>query len=263
MLTTEQISYFETFGFMVMKQYFSPEEMDAITCKFDELIEADRKGKPFDGKERQAVADFAEKSPLVMNLIEDDRIYEPIEQLLGPDFMWAGSDGNLYVGDSGWHSDDSVPGYDRIKVAFYLDPVTKDTGCLRVIPGAHRVPLHADLKRLGLKRTEPGLLAFGVKGADVPAFPLESEPGDVVFFHHNMLHASYGGRTGRRMFTVNFYANPTTDEQRDFVRWAWGLHQSERSEKRVLGEAFLSSVRPRIKRITSSTVAKVTELGLR
>ena len=26
-----------------------------------------------------------------------------------------------------------------IKTAFYLDPVTRDTGCLRVIPGSHHV----------------------------------------------------------------------------------------------------------------------------
>ena len=178
MLTAEQISYFETFGFLVMRQYFSTQETDAITREFDELIETDRKGKPFEGKERQAVSAFVEKSPSLMPLLEDDRIYEPSEQLLGPDFVWSGSGGNLYVGDSGWHSDDSVPGYDRIKIEANLDPVTKDTGCLRVIPGSHRLPLHGDLKRLRLKRTEPSLLAFGVKGADMyPHIPWSLSQG--------------------------------------------------------------------------------------
>ena len=250
MLTAEQISYFETFGFLLMRQYFSPEEMEAITREFDQLIEADRKGKPFEGKERGSVMAFVEKSPLLMPLIEDDRIYEPMEQLLGPDFLWQGSGGHLYVGPSGWHSDDSVPGYDRIKINFYLDPVTKDTGCLRVIPGSHRLPLHEDLNPLRPQRKDPSLMAFGIQGADVPAFPLETQPGDVVFFHHNILHASYGGTT-RRMFNIGYYANPTTDKQLEFVRWAYGLALKFRKEnegkEQKHEEAFLNSERPRIK----------------
>ena len=33
-----------------------------------------------------------------------------------------------------------------MKVSLYLDPLTKETGCLRVIPGSHRLPLHETLK---------------------------------------------------------------------------------------------------------------------
>ena len=60
MLTAVQISYFETFGFLFMRQYFSPKEMGAITREFDQLIEADRKGKPFKGNESQFVQSIAD-----------------------------------------------------------------------------------------------------------------------------------------------------------------------------------------------------------
>ena len=106
MLTTEQTSHFETFGFLLMRAVFG----------------------------------FIEKRPLLRRLAEDDRIYEPIQQLLGPGFAWIGSAGNLYVGDTGWHPDCRDLEYGKIKVIFYLDPVGKDTGCLRVIPGSHRPP---------------------------------------------------------------------------------------------------------------------------
>ena len=123
-----------------------------------------------------------------------------------------------------------------IKAAFYLDPVGRESGCLRVVPGSHRSPLHeqlwslhldiparaAKLPHVGAKLLEmwerdsgdpeggEGLLAdpkvnhFGLEPRDVPSFAIESQPGDVVFFSHQLWHASFGGRSGRRMFTLNY-----------------------------------------------------------
>ena len=33
-------------------------------------------------------------------MAEDNRIDCTVEQLLGPDFVWIGSDGSMYVGDT-------------------------------------------------------------------------------------------------------------------------------------------------------------------
>ena len=92
------------------------------------------------------------------------------------------------------------------KVAFYLDPVTRDTGCLRVIPGSHKrgdvfadgVQPIAEDSREG--RTEN---LWGVSPDAVPAISLDSEPGDLVIFDHRLKHASFGGGNRRRMFTLN------------------------------------------------------------
>ena len=67
-------------------------------------------------------------------------------------------DGNLYAGDTHWHSD----GYGTrpvlsIKMAFYLDRVTRETGALRVIPGSHRVgEPFGDVVEQMLRRDGPG-----------------------------------------------------------------------------------------------------------
>ena len=196
MLTKEQIAHFETFGFVIRRHCFSESEMEEICRAFDDVLTEDRQGQPFDGAARQAVLGIIEKRPLLSGLVEDDRIYQPLEQLLGPGFVWIGSDGNLYVGDTGWHPDGSDLDYGRIKVALYLDTVTKDTGCLRVVPGSHRMPLHGALDPLKGQRRDPDHRPFGTDGSGLPCFPLESEPGDVVFFNQNLWHAAYGGRTG-------------------------------------------------------------------
>ena len=38
----------------------------------------------------------------------------------------------------------------------------------------------------------------------MPAYAIESEPGDLLMFNHKIKHSSWGGSDRRRMFTLNF-----------------------------------------------------------
>ena len=255
MITQEQIAYFRTFGFLVLRQAFQPDEMDAICQKFDELLDKERAGQPFPGESRQSLYGIAESTPLLTDLVGDDRIYKTVESLLGEGFIWLCSEGNLYVGDTDWHPDGTRLDYRPMKVSLYLDPLTKETGCLRVIPGSHRLPLHDGLKPSS---------QFGLPGSEVPCFPLESQPGDVFFSDMNTWHASFGGKVGRRHLAVNFVPKPTTaahttllkENHQGVLNFIQQLQYSR--PERVFSDAFLHSDRPRIQRLT----AKWVELGL-
>ena len=243
-LTSQQVSFFQTFGYVVLPRLFTQSEVSDITSDFEKVLDDDRRGEEFRGDKRQAVLAFVEKTETLRALVSDDRIFLPIQQLLGEEFVWGGSDGNLYVGDTAWHPDaDDDVGLKRIKVAMYLDPVTKDSGCLRVIPGSHENPLHNRLrplrywrikqavsegrgsvedehkflKELGLDLDDDDAI-FGVNPEDLPSAPLESNPGDVVMFNQYCFHSAFGGRTGRRMFTMNFAQLPTTESHFDYFR---------------------------------------------
>ena len=141
-------------------------------------------------------------------LLDDPRIEGIGSALLGADFNYTGSDGNYYVGDTRWHSDGyRAKKYMSLKMALYLDPVTRDTGCLRVVPGSHRFgdAFAEALEEVSRRTREESTVEdwWGVPGSGVPAFPLESEPGDLVVFNHCLKHGSWGGSTRRRMFTIN------------------------------------------------------------
>jgi len=101
MLSAEQVAHFETFGFVVLRQAFSPAETADIIRNFDEVLAEDRHGQTFDGEKRQIVLGFIEQRPLLTSLVESDLVFEAMEQLLGQGFVWVGSVGNLYVGDTG------------------------------------------------------------------------------------------------------------------------------------------------------------------
>ena len=101
MLTKQQQQHFEVFGFVVLQQLFSPDEMAIIIHDFEAAMLEDRDGKPFDGKIRQQVNDWFLGRPCAELLIDSERIYVPIEQLLGPGYTFKqGNDGNFYVGDT-------------------------------------------------------------------------------------------------------------------------------------------------------------------
>ncbi len=222
MLTEQQRAHFDTFGFVIFKQLFTPAETAEITRNFDDVMAEQRNGEPFPGDRRQMILSLVEQRDELARLLEDDRIYGIAEDVVGPNFVWIAGDGNLYVGDTQWHPDAGK--YPIIKVAFYLDPVREDSGCLRVIPGSHKEPLHSDLKVMTRHRETPPVYPFGAKPEDIPAFPLESDPGDVVMFNQNLWHSSFGGSTHRRMFTLNFAKRPESAEDEAWFRWVYDIN---------------------------------------
>ncbi len=279
MLTSEQILYFETFGFIVVKKAFSDKEMSDITTSFEKGMLDDRHGKPFDGEQRQSIFGMVERNPELVGLVVDQRIYGSIDQILGPGFIWTASDGNFWVGDTQWHPDRHDRTWPLIKVAMYLDSVKKDSGCLRVIPGSHKLPLHSDLMPLEKWRDKKNNnddkmvanfnnsdeLDFGLNGKDVPCVALETSPGDLIFFHQNLFHASFGGHVGRRQLALSYGANPTTKEQMVQVRQMYnanlsGAHERKNVEDdRLYGDVLMANSNPQIKAVAK----RLLELGLK
>ena len=144
-------------------------------------------------------------------------------------------------GDTNWHSD----GYATrpvisIKIAFYLDKLTSTTGALRVIPGSHKI---GDKFGLSLeeyvKDTETTL---GMDPSEVPSQVLEITPGDIVVFNHSIKHASFGGSSRRRMFTMNF-SERYPDDKIDDLREQLGS-ESRFWIDRIHGEEMIRTASP-------------------
>ncbi len=214
-LSEQQMAFFDTFGYLAFPGLLV-DRIDEIIYAFETVWAAHgggHHGKEHDGKARSMISAFADQSEYLSSLLDDPRIHGIAASICGDDFNYTGSDGNYYVGDSIWHSDGYVEKkYLTFKIAFYLDPVTRDTGCLRVIPGSHRYgDKFADAVEAQFhdRWADAGgsldpQLSLGIHGSEVPAVALESEPGDVLVFNHVLKHASFGGSNRRRMFTFNF-----------------------------------------------------------
>ena len=204
-LTHQQKQFFDTFGYLVLPGLLA-DDIDWITEEFERVFQ-DR-GVVHDGTKRSTVVPFIDQRERLSTLLDHPKVEGLIGSLLGKDFNYVGGDGNYYTGDTAWHSDGFHPVGKFLKVALYLDPVAHNTGCLRVIPGTHRVDIAWDARQ-ARKAGE----MWGVEQRDVPAVGLESQPGDVVAFNHNLMHSAFGGNARRRMFTMNCCAHCQTEEE--------------------------------------------------
>jgi Phytanoyl-CoA dioxygenase (PhyH) len=219
-LSEQQVNFFQTFGYLGFPGLLA-DRAAAIDQAFENVWVdhgGGHAGKAHDGTARSCIVPFIDQSEYLSSLLDDPRIHGIASRLLGDDFNYMGSDGNYYVGDTRWHSDGWHPQTLHIKLAFYLDPLTANTGALRVIPGSHRL---GDQYAEGLqKQIRQSQDQWNVAGQELPAVALETQPGDLLCFNHNTKHAAFGGSKSRRMFTINLcqrYPEARIQELRDYI----------------------------------------------
>ena len=243
----------------MLRQLFAPDEVKELRQAIIEVMNQTAGEDAATSGSGYGMGAFLERHPVLTDWLVDDRIYETMEALLGPDFFLMHTHGAVFRGDPPWHADlppDNPEPWKPIthgKIAMYFDSLGKDTGCLRVIPGSHRRPYVDHLRALSHAADEPQTMLFGVADEDVPCVALESEPGDVIVFTERVFHGAYGSKIGRLQITAEYNSNPTTEEQiaelcEGHDKWKWAYHPSE---------SYINSDKLRIRRM----VSRLVELG--
>ena len=186
-LTAGQIAFFEAFGFVVQRKAFTDAQVRVIERDFETMMREDRQGRPFEGWDRQAVEYAHVRNGEVKQLTR--RLDHAAEQILGAGTIFTEGASILLVGDTHWHSDlgwhpSMLGGRSQPPVAhcyrglcadMYLDRLTRDTGCLRVLPGSHLLanraqdllaPMHMDIA--GNFSADGRIDGFDVMPGDLP-----------------------------------------------------------------------------------------------
>ena len=216
MLSDDQIEFFDTFGYLVIRDYLPAAEMTVIRQEFETAMDTAYTHQPFDGSRRQWLTMMGSNyTPQLAGLLEDDRFVGVAEQLYGKVVPFM-VDGNRYIGDTQWHPDSTAAG--GVKLFLYLEPLTAATGAIRVIPGSHKGSFAQDVARF---MADNGYQAGGAnvtRIGDLPCVAVETTPGDLVLFSFDMWHATQGGASGRPMCTLAYYREPADDTELDLIR---------------------------------------------
>jgi hypothetical protein len=207
---------------------------------------------------------MADRTPVSAALVDDQRLFDVAEALLGRSVVPLPAEGALYFGQAGWHFDDGI-GVSGLKVALYLEPITAATGALRLLPLSHRPGM-----RTLLEQHRAGHGCAGSTDAlagQMAAFPFsaaETVPGDAVIFDLHTWHASAGGRN-RLAWTVEYLAVPAdVDGRRRLLRYAADHHdQTDRGfdhHRYPVWRDWIAAPPQRSRRAVA--VARLRELGL-
>ena len=199
-LDAGELEQLRAFGFVCVRGLLSPEEMRTA----DDELERSRhdphvqvmERTPAEAEAAMSAQNWTHTSsastPFLAALMEDPRVLEPARQYLGEDCIGAQSNGNsVYRPLSQWHTDmpnTAIPidEYTGIKVHFYCEPLTAETGALRTLPGSHRnESLHADAARISAAGAAAGVAPHsesnggGVQALHpLPGTVIETQPGD-------------------------------------------------------------------------------------
>lgn len=223
-LTEAQTHHFHTFGYLAAPGLLGPADAAWITEEFERAIQTVGGGAQHDGARRTMFGGPIERTERLCTLLDDERITGLLSGLLGEDFNYCSGDGNYYTGDTPWHPDGNWGRHFAVKLAFYLDPLTADTGCLRVLPGSHKPDSLIRRERIDPNKARE---EFGIEPKDFPGVAvLETQPGDVVAFNHDLYHSAWGGGTRRRMFTMNCTLHYNTPEELELGRKYLSVHSA-------------------------------------
>lgn len=134
-----------------------------------------------------------------------------IRQLLGPDLILPLAHHNCimtkqphFSSDTGWHQDTRYWAFERpdlINVWLALGPEREDNGCMRLIPGSHRLELARD--RYDAQEFFREDLEQNRTLIDQQQIA-RLEPGDALFFHARTLHAATRNFSDRTKYSVVF-----------------------------------------------------------
>lgn len=131
------------------------------------------------------------------SIIRNPAVLDAVETVLGADIMVY--ECSYLIKEPGsvkrvsWHQDLTYWGLDTDEILtawIALSPASKESGCMRMIPGSHRIGAqkHEDL------REEDNILARGqtIQGVDEKAaISLPLEPGEMSLHHGWTMHASH------------------------------------------------------------------------
>ncbi|MDO8473182.1 MAG: phytanoyl-CoA dioxygenase family protein [Dehalococcoidia bacterium] len=181
-------AFHDTFGYTFLPRFFSIEEITWMTEEFNGLL-----SKP------GLRPCFADSSPRLAELIEHPKVVTLVASLFGPDWLYKGSDGNIFAASTPWHRDYFIR-TPTVKLMVYLDPSSLD-----LIPGSHHVegPFSQLLNRSLLW---PETAGFDARLGEPPFTRLHALPGDVIAFSHNLIHRTEEPGRRRRAFGLHFAA---------------------------------------------------------
>ena len=212
------VSDFKEKGFCLEKNVFTPDAVQILSLEFDRIVsQLQRSGEYINARWGSELTKDIEQSDTqvihthnvqsysaeMMSMIQDERLLDTAEKLIGQDiilhhsklFLKPPGNGSAFPLHQDW-SYFPTEKNSMIAAVIHLTESDEQMGCMRIVPGSHRLGQ--------IEKTDGHSFVKGVhdryKLED--AKPIIVGPGDVVFFHCCSLHGSMQNVSKRPRKTV-------------------------------------------------------------
>src|SRR5438093_132609 len=166
--------------------------------------------------------------PFWLRLVSDERLLDIAEIFIGPNIALFASHYICKPGTDGlpvlWHQDGSYWPLEPMEVVtlwLAVDDSLPENGCMRVIPGTHRMELQklnrrTDVKNVLSSEIDPALVD------DSKAVDLVLKAGDVSVHHPSLIHGSNANTSAKRRcgLTIRYIPTSTRIRTKENERWA-------------------------------------------
>jgi ectoine hydroxylase-related dioxygenase (phytanoyl-CoA dioxygenase family) len=143
-------------------------------------------------------------------IVSHPGILDIVEQLIGPDIMVYNATYIIKEAETeahvSWHQDLTYWGLDSddpVSVWLALSDTSEKSGCMRMIPGSHRLGSQTHIKG---EKDENNVLFQNQRIADIDesrAVPAELKPGQASFHHGWLVHSSSPNQSDDRRIGLN------------------------------------------------------------
>lgn len=199
-LSMPQVQQYNTLGFVKSIPIFSDEEIGAIRCEFDKLLDQVMS----EGQSSYSISSAHLKYGFVYDMLTDERIVSCVKDLLGEDVIGWGSHFFCKLPGDGkrvaWHQDASYwPLSETRTVTAWvaIDDADRENACMRFLGGSHhygqRTYRQSDPDEYNvLTQTVDNAEQFGVLVED------ELKAGEISLHSDLLLHGSEVNESDRR-----------------------------------------------------------------
>ncbi len=225
-MTTDAKAFFDAEGYYHAKGVFRPDEVAAQEADFYRIVRqlvdsGDQIDATWDGTETARISRPGDRilhthnvqkfSRIWLNAFLSDRFLNVAEALIGPDIVLHHSKLFQKPAEAGapfpMHQDwPYFPTVHDTMIAgiIHVSEATDKMGCLRVVPGSHRL---GRVDGADGRQANAILDGYPIEDAKV----IEAQPGDVIFFHYFTLHGSMPNRSDKVRKTVLCQLHAGTD----------------------------------------------------
>ena len=202
-LTKDQLRSYHLNGYLSLGKTLTEEGVDKM-LEQSMKIWNEEKGTYSEDKtwlQNALLVDIHRKAPLVKEFYYRGPIVKVAQQIIGPNIKGATSQLTFKMRGNtkpfGWHQDNGygeLDPYNTLTTLTAFEKVDEDNGCLRLIPGSHKlgqIALNKDPDRKNLEQIDMDV-------DESAAIPMPMEPGETVIFHCWALHYSRGNYSKNR-----------------------------------------------------------------